>query len=97
MLKDLMFDHWSNEGCQSASDIVKLLSLIDFYLPFLPLERDHLKELFRAKLAHKEQELLATSQAKMSWGSDVVDFLVSKVRSSGCLLADCGHCQKGDL
>lgn len=79
MLKDLMFERWSMEGCQSGPEIVKLLSLVDFYLPFLPLERDHIQELFRAKLAKRREEMLADTQEYLTWGDEVVKFLREKV------------------
>ena len=79
MLKDLMFRQWADEGCQSTSDVVKLLSLIDFYLPFLPLEKIHLQELFETKLRQRRQSLLQASQEDLIWDKEVVEFLVSKV------------------
>ena len=79
MLKDLMFQLWAAEACESTTDIVKLLSLIDFYLPFMPLEKEHITELFKAKLQHRGQEILAAGHGHLTWDDDVVDFLVSKV------------------
>ena len=79
MLKDLMFRLWADEACESASDIVKLLSLIDFYLPFFPLEREHIRELFNMKLRQRAQEMLAASQIQLTWGEEIIDFLISKV------------------
>lgn len=79
MLKDLMFRLWADDACESASDIVKLLSLIDFYLPFMPLEREHINELFKAKLQQRAQEMLTASQGQLTWGDEIVNFLVSKV------------------
>lgn len=79
MLKDLMFNIWSNNACEEPADIVKLLSLIDFYLPFFPLERDHIRSLFTLKLEKKRQELLADGSDLLNWNADVIDFLVSKV------------------
>lgn len=79
MLKDLMFHLWAADACESTTDIVKLLSLIDFYLPFMPLEREHIRQLFKAKLGQRAQEMQAASQGQLVWDDDVVDFLVSKV------------------
>ncbi len=39
VLKDLVFDLWRSDECEERSDTLKLLALVDFYLPFLPLER----------------------------------------------------------
>lgn len=74
-----MFHLWAADACESTTDIVKLLSLIDFYLPFMPLEREHIRQLFKAKLGQRAQEMQAASQGQLVWDDDVVDFLVSKV------------------
>ena len=39
LLKDLVFEIWRRDGCEQHTDTAKLVSLVDFYLPFLPLER----------------------------------------------------------
>ena len=79
MLKDLMFSTWSNDDCESAADIVKLLSLVDFYLPFFPLERNHITTLFNLRLELRQKELLTAGYGMLTWNRSVVDFLVSKV------------------
>lgn len=80
MLKDTMFRLWAKQGCESAPDIVKLLSLIDFYLPFYPLERQHIRALFEAKLQGRKQEMLAAKHGRLAWGDEILDFLLKKVQ-----------------
>ena len=50
MLKDLIYDIWTETACESPTDTLKLMSLVDFYLPFLPLEREHIRALFDMRL-----------------------------------------------
>lgn len=78
MLKDMMFSLWAQQGCESHTDVVKLLSLISFYLPFLPLEQSHIRELFRLRLTEVQGEVLKSSQDSLVWNSRVVDFLSSQ-------------------
>ena len=85
LLKDLMFHMWSEAGCESTVDIIKLLSLIDFYLPFFPLERRHIWELFEAKLKHRQDDLQQTTNYLLQWDGTVTDFLASKASSHPCI------------
>ena len=82
MLKDLMFTIWAEGSCESATDTVKLLSLVDFYLPFLPLERDHLRQLTRMRLRERQAEVLKATGDTLTWSEEVIEFLTAKV----CLL-----------
>ena len=80
MLKDMMFSLWARQGCESHTDVVKLLSLISFYLPFLPLEREQIQELFSRRLMEVQREVLKSSRDVLLWNSRVLDFLTSQVR-----------------
>lgn len=83
MLKDLIYDAWTKEPqCESASDTVKLISLVDFYLPFLPLERQHIRTLFVMRLEERKADVHAASGDTLEWSDAVLDLLVSKVETS---------------
>jgi hypothetical protein len=49
-LKDMVFVMWQEQGCEEFSDSQKLIRSIDHFLPFYPLEREHIVELFHKKL-----------------------------------------------
>jgi hypothetical protein len=38
-LRDLVFASWRHNACEEYTDTLKLISLVDFFLPFLPLQR----------------------------------------------------------
>lgn len=81
MLKDLVFDLWRSDGCEERSDTLKMLALVDFYLPFLPLERQHIEKLFGTKLAERRKALVEGKEAtNLTWDEDVVNFLTDRVR-----------------
>ncbi len=80
VLKDLVFDLWRSDGCEERSDTLKMLALVDFYLPFLPLERPHIERLFRMKLKERGASLAEFKQAAgLTWDEDVVKFLTDRV------------------
>ena len=58
--------------------------MMDFFLPYLPLEGAHVRELFRRRL---QEEHLALRRhhaaASLAWGDPELDFLVSKARPCG--------------
>jgi hypothetical protein len=82
-LRDLVFDHWQRSGCESFEDTLKLTSLVDFYLPYLPLERAHVAELARRALGYRGRELRVAKGLGLEWGEEVVEFIVDKVREAG--------------
>jgi ATP-dependent Clp protease ATP-binding subunit ClpA len=83
VLKDLVFDLWRADGCEERSDTLKMLALVDFYLPFLPLERPHIEQLFRMKLKERSHALAESKQAAgLTWDEDVVKFLTDRVRQA---------------
>ena len=73
LLKDTLFSTWSESACESTVDTVKLMSLVDFYLPFFPLERKHISQLFQMKLEERRRKELQDSSHFLFWNSDVVD------------------------
>ncbi len=90
VLKDLVFDLWRSDNCEERSDTLKMLALVDFYLPFLPLERPHIERLFGMKLLERRKGLMDAKQAaNLTWDEDVVHFLTDRVRHkvslNGCM------------
>jgi hypothetical protein len=79
MLKDLIYEIWTAEACESPTDTLKLMSLVDFYLPFLPLERDHIRSLFIMRLRERQAEVHKATKDTLTWCDEVLDLLVSKV------------------
>ena len=59
-LKDLIFSTWAAEGCESRTDTLKLVGLVDYFLPFLPLERSHVAQLFGMRLEETARQLQVT-------------------------------------
>ena len=53
--------------------------MIDFFLPYLPLERPHIRLLFDMRLRDEAQVLRRRHQCLLQWSALELDFLVSKV------------------
>ena len=79
-----MFAQWSEEACEQRVDTLKMVSLVDFFLPFLPLERRHIIQLFGMRLLDKDERLQKQERRHLTWGPDVVSFLTDKVRQAVC-------------
>ena len=84
LLKDLVFAQWSKEACEQRVDTLKMVSLVDFFLPFLPLERQHITQLFGMRLLDKDEQLQGQERCHLTWGPDMVSFLTDKVRQAAC-------------
>ena len=81
VLKDLVFSMWTSDECEERTDTLKMLALVDFFLPFLPLERPHIEQLFGMRLQDRRRALLAEKLAvDLAWTPDVVQFLADRVR-----------------
>ena len=85
VLKDLVFDMWTADECEERTDTLKMLALIDFFLPFLPLERLHIQQLFNIRLQDRQRVLVAEKTiANLTWTPEVVQFLLDRVWPSCC-------------
>lgn len=82
-MRDLVFAHWQSAGCEAFEDTLKMTSLVDFYVPYFPLERPHVAELARRQLAARGAELRARKGLDLEWDEAVVKFLVGKVSWAG--------------
>ena len=79
-LKDLVFQRWRGEACEARADTLKSVGLVDFFLPFLPLERRHVVALFDARLRERRDALRRALRAELAWEPDVAHFLADRVR-----------------
>ncbi|KAK9830272.1 hypothetical protein WJX72_010727 [[Myrmecia] bisecta] len=83
VLKDLVFDIWQRGECEDRTDTLKMVGLIDFFLPFLPLERPHIKQLFEMRLLEKAQQMRQSMGTDLAWDDAVLAFLTGKVDLEG--------------
>ena len=84
VLRNAVFSSWRHSGCnEEYSDTLKIISLVDFFLPFFPLERDSVTELMRRELKGWAAVLWHEKHTVMRWDEGVVKFLVSKVDFDG--------------
>ena len=84
VLKDVLYNKWLKDGCEELVDTQKTLSLVDLYVPFLPLERRHVRTVLEAHLLERRlRGVQAREFASLTWSSDVVDFLVERVEFEG--------------
>lgn len=82
-LKDLVFSRWQGQGCEDRADTLKTVGIIDFFLPFFPLEKQHIAQLFEARIAEKAKEVDARKLGPLLHNPSVVDFLAARVDFDG--------------
>ena len=46
-LRDLVFSSWRRSPCEEYPDTLKMISLIDFFLPYFPLQREQVSLTYR--------------------------------------------------
>ena len=78
VLKDLVFSTWAADGCEARADTLKMVSLVDFFLPFLPLERRHIEALFHMRLEETAAQLRRSQSVQLTWTPDIITFLTDK-------------------
>ncbi|PRW45202.1 ATPase of the AAA+ superfamily (ISS) [Chlorella sorokiniana] len=83
VLKDMVFSRWLAEGCEERSDTMKMVGMVSFFLPFFPLERRHIRQLFEMRLAERGAELQNGQLGALQWDEAVIDFLTEKVDFEG--------------
>jgi hypothetical protein len=79
MMRDLVFERWRADACEAVEDTMKMISLVDLYLPYFSLSVSDLRILVNRGLQQRSVELQEQKHVTMSWGTEVVDFLLSKV------------------
>lgn len=78
VLRDVVFAQWRASHCESYHDTLKLMSLIDLFLPYLPLQRQHLPQLVHLALQER-QHLLQQRHITLQWQPEVPVFLAGQV------------------
>lgn len=58
--------------------------MINFFLPYLPLERAHIRRLFDMRLREEAEVLRRRHRCRLTWSAPELDFLVSKAMQ--CIL-----------
>lgn len=81
LLKDVVFDEWRKSDCEGYVDTLKLMGLIDVFLPYLPLGREHMPQLVQLSLK-KLRSGLRQQHIQLQWEPGVVDLLARKVRAA---------------
>ena len=93
VLKDLVFSLWAADECEERTDTLKMLALVDFFLPFLPLERPQIAQLFEMRLRERRRTLAAEKQAaNLTWTPEVVRFLTDRVQLQAVPLLQIAIC-----
>ena len=82
-LKDVVLKQWLAEDCEQRTDTLKMVRLVDFFLPFFPLEKQHIESLFQMRLKGMAQDLGKQRLGMLQWDKSVVDFLTHKVDFEG--------------
>ncbi|GAX81277.1 hypothetical protein CEUSTIGMA_g8709.t1 [Chlamydomonas eustigma] len=82
-LRDLVFASWRRSACEEYTDTLKLVSMIDFFLPFLPLQREQVETLMVKSIQGWANILWKEKSTQMEWDMDVVAFLADKVDFDG--------------
>lgn len=83
-LRNAVFSAWRHSGCEEEfADTLKIISLIDFFLPFFPLEKDSVTELMKREVKGWAAILWHEKHTAMRWSHEVVEFLVNRVDFDG--------------
>jgi ATP-dependent Clp protease ATP-binding subunit ClpA len=78
-LKDVVYQAWSRDGCEDAIDTQKLLSSVDVFVPFLPLERSHVRGVADMQLRERRKIGIARGDfLSLEWDDAVLDLLTDK-------------------
>jgi hypothetical protein len=81
LMRDAVFDEWRKSDCESYADTLKLVSLIDVFLPYLPLGRQHMPDLVELALKQRQANL-RHNQIQLQWEPSVVQLVANKVSAA---------------
>lgn len=90
MLKDIVFEQWYSEGCEDRIDTLKMVGHVDHFLPFFPLEKEHIKSIFELRLRKRSDELREQKLGALHWDESITDFLAGKVQYENGFAIDGG-------
>ena len=83
-LRDLMFQRWSDDGCEERSDTLKAVGAVDLFAPFVPLDRTAVARVVASHLAARRAAKVSSGEfADLTWTEDVVAFLTGHVEFEG--------------
>ena len=83
-LRDLMFQRWSDDGCEDRSDTLKAVGAVDLFAPFVPLDRTAVIRVIASHLAARRAAKVSSGEyADLTWTEDVVAFLAGRVEFEG--------------
>lgn len=87
LLRNVVFEEWRKTDCEGFADTNKLMQLIDVFLPYLPLEQQHMPPLVELSLKQQRQRLERRNNY-LEWKPEVVTAIANQVRwpPSGTLL-----------
>eukprot|EP00899_Mesostigma_viride_P007558 jgi/Mesvir1/16803/Mv15168-RA.1 len=86
VIKDELFKAWAERSScdNNRVEVDRHVLMPDLYVPFLPLGRESVAELFRRELRSRNESSVEMGQvASLTWGPELVDFLVEKVVFEG--------------
>jgi hypothetical protein len=78
-LRDMVIEYWQKQGCESADDTLKMASLVEWFIPYFPLQRSPVRQVFQHRLLQLGAKLAVEKHITLSWESALLDFLVGKV------------------
>jgi len=79
-LKDVTYNASLRQQCESPVDTQKLQSLVDAFVPFLPLERRHVRSALAGLLRDRRAAGVQSREfGDLLWDGGVLEFLTSKV------------------
>jgi hypothetical protein len=81
LMRDVVFDEWRKSDCESYADTLKLMSLIDVFLPYLPLGRQHMPDLVKLALKQRQANYRHNS-IHLQWEPGVVQLVANKVSAN---------------
>ena len=81
-LKGIVSKKWEATGCHDFASLWKMVGMVDFFLPFLPLERSHVQRLLEIRLDAFAADLLQNQLVELTWAPDIITFLCDRVRQS---------------
>lgn len=87
LLRNVVFEEWRKTDCEGFADTNKLMQLIDVFLPYLPLEQQHMPQLVELSLKQQRTRLERRNNY-LEWKPGVVTAIANQVGwpPSGTLL-----------
>eukprot|EP00798_Chlamydomonas_sp_ICE-L_P008143 gene8143-1391_t len=83
VLRDLVFGALQASGCESYEDSLRFTSLVDFFLPYLPLQRPQVLTLMERAMQNWAASLWHDKFTVLEWEPEIIAFLVDKADFDG--------------